>query len=371
MRSLGPRGGIRIGVIGCGYWGPNLVRNYSRHDQAKVVALCDEQMERAAKLADWYGVDFVTSDPDELISHPDVQLVVVATPSRSHYALAKKAMLAGKHVLVTKPMTTRVEHAEELVALSQRQGVLLAVDHTFVYTGAVRRMRELITSGELGEIYYLDSVRINLGVFQSDVSVLWDLAPHDVSIIDYLLGGMAPVDVSAVGATHAGSRVENMAYLTMRYASNVLAHVHVNWLAPAKIRRTIVGGSKRMLVYDDMQPSEKLLIYDKGVVISPWAEREEVYKQLVAYRAGDMSAPRLDDREALAVETDEIVDCILTGSAPVADGQSGLRTVAILAAAEESIRQDSHPVTLAVSAAPLEPIRVETPGQVPLAAEGV
>ncbi|HEY7736853.1 MAG TPA: Gfo/Idh/MocA family oxidoreductase [Candidatus Limnocylindrales bacterium] len=335
---------LGVGVIGCGYWGPNLVRNFARHEQSRVVALCDAQVERAAKIASLYRVEKVTSDARELINHPDVELVVVSSPSATHYDLAKAAILAGKHVLVTKPMTTRVEHAEELVHLAERQGVILAVDHTFVYTGAVRKMRELIESGELGEIYYVDSVRINLGVFQSDVNVLWDLGPHDISIIDYVLGGTLPVEVSAVGAVHAGSRTENIAYLTMRYGPDVLAHVHVNWLAPAKIRRTIVGGSRRMIVYDDMSPSEKLLIYDKGVTIAPWNDPEQIYSQLVSYRSGDMQAPRLDDREALAVEVEDLVESITTGRQPVADGVSGVRTVRILEAAQESMRDHSRPV---------------------------
>jgi predicted dehydrogenase len=224
--------------------------------------------------------------------------------------------------------------------------VIVAVDHTFVYTGAVRMMRELVESGTLGEIYYVDSVRINLGVFQSDVNVIWDLAPHDVSIIDYVLGGILPSQVSAVSAAHAGSRRENIAYLTMRYGPSVMGHVHVNWLAPAKIRRTIVGGSKQMIVYDDMQPSEKLLIYDKGVTIDPGDDPAKVYGELVSYRSGDVLAPRLDDREALSVEVDEIISCILHGGTPTADGLAGVRAVKVLEAAAQSARDGSRPVDL-------------------------
>ncbi len=337
---------VRVGVIGCGYWGPNLVRNFALHDQSTVVAVCDAVPDRARRVASTYGVPTVTTDPLEIIASPDVDVVVVATPARTHAPLAKAAMEAGKHVLVMKPMTTSTEDAEELVALAEQRGVILAVDHTFVYTGAVRMMRELVVSGALGEIYYVDSVRINLGVFQSDVNVIWDLAPHDVSIIDYVLGGILPTQVSAVGAAHAGSRRENIAYLAMRYGPNVVGHIHVNWLAPAKIRRTIVGGSKQMIVYDDMQPSEKLLIYDRGVTIAPDDDPEKVYGELVSYRSGDVLAPRLDDREALSVEVDEIVNCILYGGTPTADGSSGLRTVRILEAAARSARDGSHPVGL-------------------------
>jgi predicted dehydrogenase len=337
---------VRAGVIGCGYWGPNLVRNFVYHEEATVAAVCDSVMERAQRVGRMYGVPTVTTDPSEVILSPDVDVVVVATPALTHAPLAKAAIEAGKHVVIMKPMTTSVEDAEELVELAAQRGVILAVDHTFVYTGAVRMMRELVESGTLGEIFYVDSVRINLGVFQSDVNVIWDLAPHDLSIIDYVLGGSLPTSVSAIGAAHAGSRRENIAYLTMRYGPNLVGHVHVNWLAPAKIRRTIVGGSKQMIVYDDMQPSEKLLIYDKGVTIAPGDDPEKVYGELVSYRSGDVLAPRLDDREALSVEVDEVIRCILNGGTPTSDGAAGLRTVRVLEAAARSARDGSHFVDL-------------------------
>jgi len=338
---------VGVGIIGCGYWGPNLVRNFARQDQGSVVAVCDAQLERAERAGAGTGAELITTDSSRLIARPDVDLVVVATPSRTHYRLAREAIAAGKHVLIMKPMTTRVDEAEELVTLAQANGVLLAVDHTFVYTGAVRKMRSMVESGELGDIYYLDSVRINLGLFQSDVNVIWDLAPHDISIIDYVLGGRIPDEVSAIGAAHAGSRHENIAYVTMKYGPNVLAHVHVNWLAPAKVRRTIVGGSRKMLIYDDVQPSEKLLVYDRGVTIAPWEDPEAVYSsQMVSYRSGDMHAPRLDDREALSVEADELIAAILYGGSVAADGASGLRAVRILDAAERSVRDGGRPVML-------------------------
>lgn len=337
---------VGVGVIGCGYWGPNLVRNFASTDGARVASVCDAQVERAAKLASLYSIPDVTSDAAALIANPEVDLVVVATPSLTHYPLARAAIEAGKHVLVMKPMTTRLADAEDLVDRARRRGVMLGVDHTFVYTSAVRAIREMIDTGHLGELYYIDSVRINLGVFQSDVNVVWDLGAHDVSIIDYLMRGETPTEVSAIGAAHAGSLRENVAYLTMRYGPSVLAHVHVNWLAPAKIRRTIVGGSKQMAVYDDMHASEKLAIYDKGVTIAPWDDAETVYSQLVSYRSGDMRVPRLDSREALAVEAEEIVECIRHGGSPVADAQSGLRTVRILEAAELSMKDGSRPIRL-------------------------
>lgn len=339
-------GQVRVGVIGCGYWGPNLIRNFVYHEDATVTMVCDSVEDRALRMARMYGVPLATTDPETVVTSPDVDLVVVATPARTHAPLAKAAIEAGKHVLVMKPMTTSVEDAEELVDLAEQHGVVLAVDHTFVYTGAVRMMRDLVASGALGEIFYVDSVRINLGVFQSDVNVIWDLAAHDISIIDYVLGGSLPTQVSAVGAAHAGGRRENIAYLTMRYGPTIIGHVHVNWLAPAKIRRTIVGGSKQMIVYDDMQPSEKLLIYDKGVTITPGDDPEKVYSELVQYRSGDVLAPRLDDREALAVEADELVACILRGGTPSSDGHAGLRAVRVLEAAARSARDGSHPVSL-------------------------
>jgi predicted dehydrogenase len=354
---------VGVGVIGCGYWGPNLVRNFGNHDQGRIVALCDAQLERAERVAAGWGADLVTTDAGELINHPDVELVVVATPSGTHYPLARAAIEAGKHVLIMKPMTTRVDEGEELIALAEAHGVLLAVDHTFVYTGAVRKMRSMVESGELGDIYYLDSVRINLGLFQSDVNVIWDLAPHDISIIDYVLGGQLPDEVSAIGAAHAGNPHENIAYLTMRYGPDVLAHVHVNWLAPAKVRRTMVGGSRKMLIYDDVQPSEKLLVYDRGVTIAPWNDPEAVYSaQMVSYRSGDMHAPRLDDREALSLEADEIIAAILYGGSVVADGHSGLRTVRILDAAERSVRNGSRPIVLS-SEPRLSPVAMDLPAR--------
>ncbi|MBA2627834.1 MAG: Gfo/Idh/MocA family oxidoreductase [Gemmatimonadales bacterium] len=333
MRSYG------VGVIGCGYWGPNLVRNFSRNPRTNVLAVCDSRHERAVRVAAEFRIPTVTDQANELITAPGVDLVVVATPSFTHFALARAALEAGKHVLVMKPLTTSVDHAEELCDLAQRKGLLMAVDHTFVFTGAVRRMKALIDAGEIGDLYYFDSVRINLGLIQTDINVVWDLAPHDVSIMDYLID-QEPVSVAAQAACHGGSPTENIAYLTVRYAGSLLGAVHVNWLAPAKVRRTIVGGSKRMMIYDDMEPSEKLKVYDKGVSISsdPTGESQE-YQFMISYRSGDMHAPQLDMREALAVEVENIV-AALDGREPlVADGRGGARVVRILEAAQRSIEQ--------------------------------
>ena len=341
-----------IGVIGCGYWGPNLVRNFARNAQCRVLAVCDGRRERATRVGAEFGVPLVTTHADELIAAPGIDLVVVATPSFTHFALAKAALEAGKHVLVMKPLTTTVEHAEELIALADARGLLLAVDHTFVFTGAVRHMKRLIDAGEIGDLYYFDSVRINLGLIQTDVNVVWDLAPHDVSIMDYLLG-KEPTSVAAQAAGHGGSPTENIAYLTVRYGGSLLGHVHVNWLAPAKVRRTIVGGSKRMMIYDDMEPSEKLKVYDKGVNISNDLNAENEYQYMISYRSGDMHAPNIDTREALGVEVENIVAAMAGREELASDGRAGGRVVRILEAAQRSIEQGGALVRLDGVAAPV------------------
>lgn len=332
---------LRVGVIGCGYWGPNLVRNFARHPNAQVQAVCDTRYERATRVAAEYRIPTVTDRVDEVLGAPDLDLVVIATPSFTHFELSRAAIAAGKHVLVMKPLTTRADQAEELHALAERQGVLVAVDHTFVFTSAVRKMRELIDRGEVGELYYFDSVRINLGLIQTDVNVIWDLAPHDISIMDHLLG-QDPVSVSATGAAHGGSPTENIAYVTVRYAGSLLAHVHVNWLAPAKVRRTIVGGSKRMLIYDDMEASEKLKVYDKGFTVSSSPESE--YQLMINYRSGDMHAPHLDAREALATEVENVVRAVQGKEPLLVDALAGWRVVRILEAAQQSIAAGGGPI---------------------------
>ena len=339
---------IGVGIIGCGYWGPKLVRNFSRASTSQVATVCDLRYERAARVGAEYRVPRITDQAEDVITASDTQLVVVATPSVTHFDLARRAIERGKHVLVMKPLTTRVDHAEELCHLAQRKGVVLAVDHTFIYAGAVRKMKALIDAGEIGDLYYFDSVRINLGLIQPDVSVLWDLAPHDVSIMDYLLA-RDPISVSATGASHGGSPAENIAYLTVRYEGSLIGHMHVNWLAPVKVRSTIVGGSKKMMIYDDMEPSEKLKVYDKGFSISHEMAPEESAQWMVAYRSGDMHAPQLDTREALAVEVDEILDAIAGRGPVVTDGSAGLRVVRVLEAAQRSMEQGGAVVALSIT----------------------
>ena len=336
---------VNVGILGCGYWGPKLARNFSAHAHTALVAVGDVIEERADRVGAEFRVPLVTDDADRIIRNPAIDMVVIATPVWTHYDLARRAIEAGKHVLVMKPLATRTDLAEELCDLAERQGVLLAVDHTFIFTGAVRKMKELVDAGELGELYYFDSVRINLGLFQHDVNVLWDLAPHDVSIMDYLVGEL-PDEVSAVGMCHGDSPTENIAYLTVRYANSFLGHVHVNWLAPAKIRRTIVGGSRKMLVYDDMEPSEKIRIYDKGVSFltdtSDATERQ--YKPLVSYRSGDMWVPQINMQEALAVEVENVVAAVNGRAELTVDGRNATRVVRILEAAEKSIRSSGAPM---------------------------
>ena len=329
---------VRVGVIGCGYWGPNLVRNFVHHPLSQVEAVCDVRYERAVRIGNEYRIPTVTDRAEEVLRAPDINVIIIATPSFTHYELAKAALQAGKHVLVMKPLATRLADANELCELADRQGVLLAVDHTFVFTGAVRRMKELIVAGDIGDLYYFDSVRINLGLFQTDVNVVWDLAPHDVAIMDHLIR-QDPVSVSAVGASHGGSPTENIAYVTVRYEGSLIGHVHVNWLAPAKVRRTIVGGSKRMMIYDDVEPSEKLRVYDKGFSIAPDPDVEREYQMMISYRSGDMHAPQLDTREALVVEADNVVQAVLGKDRLAVDGRAGARVVRILEAAQRSIDQ--------------------------------
>ena len=337
---------VNVGILGCGYWGPNLARNFTHHAGASLVAVADLVRERAERIGAEYRVPLITTDADQVIKNPAVELVVVATPVWNHYDLCKRALQAGKHVLVMKPLTTSTEQAEELCALAERQGVLLAVDHTFIFTGAVKKMKELVDADELGELYYFDSVRINLGLFQHDVNVLWDLAPHDVSIMDHLIGQL-PDEVTAVGMCHGDSPTENIAYLTVRYGTSFLGHVHVNWLAPAKIRRTILGGSRKMLVYDDMEPSEKIRVYDRGVSFqNDSSDPQAEYKPLVSYRTGDMWVPQIEMTEALAAEVENVLGAILGRNDLIVDGRDGTRVVRILEAAEKSIRQSGAPVSL-------------------------
>jgi predicted dehydrogenase len=336
---------IGIAVVGCGYWGPHLMRNFSDQPDGDLRWLVDQDPQRLKYFGERYPQVRITSDLSEALADPKLQAVALATPVSTHYPLAKQCMLAGKHVLIEKPMAQKVSECDELIALADERGLTLMVDHTFIFTGAVRKIHELIAAGELGRIYYFDSVRVNLGLFQHDVNVVWDLAPHDLSIMDYVLP-QKPVEVSAHGACHvAGSSIENIAYLTLKFDDATLAHFHVNWLAPAKIRRIIIGGSKKMLVYDDLSPDERIKIYDKGLVLEdgPLADSHRI---LAGYRTGDLYAPNVDCTEALQRVTGHFLDCIQKRQTPESDGQTGLRIVKILAAAQESLAANGSWITL-------------------------
>ena len=328
---------IGIGVVGYGYWGPNLVRNFWAIPDAQLRWVCDLQTERLAGLRQRFPSIEITEDFEDLLNDPKVDAIAIATPVSSHFKLAMRALKAGKHVLVEKPIAATVEDAQRLVDEADRRGLVLAVDHTFLHTGAVRKMREL--AADIGTIYYYDAVRVNLGLFQQDTSVIWDLAVHDLSIMDHVLP-QRPVAVSATGMSHVPGEPENIAYLTLFFSDTLIAHIHVNWLAPVKIRRTLLAGSKQMIVYDDIEPSEKIKVYDKGITLSPKGRSGDAVNTMkVGYRTGDMMAPQLDMTEALERELREFINCIATGARPTADGRAGLRTVRLLDAASRSLAQ--------------------------------
>ena len=334
---------IRVGVIGYGYWGPNLVRNFAECAGATVTAVSDTRDERLAQVRRRYPAVAVTTSAAELCARTDVDAVVIATPVDRHFELGMEALRAGKHVLLEKPMASTSEQASRLIDEAAARRLVLMVDHTFVYTGAVRKMREMTDAGELGDIYYYDSVRINLGLFQHDVNVLWDLAVHDLAIMDYVLKER-PVAVSATGLTHVPGRPQNIAYMTMFFQNSLIAHVHVNWLSPVKVRRTLLGGSRRMVVFDDLEASEKIKVYDRGISLNP--SPENVYQMLIGYRTGDMYAPQLALTEALNVEASHFVDCVSRGAAPLTGGEAGLRVVRLLEAASESMAGQGRLVSL-------------------------
>jgi predicted dehydrogenase len=331
---------MKIGVIGYGYWGPNLVRNFDELVDTEIKWCADKRSERRALIKRRHPAVNVAEDPQEIFDDPEVSAVVIATPVSTHYGLAKTALDRGKHVLVEKPMTRTVAEGEELLSLAQKQGLVLMVDHTFIYTGAVRKMKEILEVGELGELYYLDSVRVNLGLFQEDVDVLWDLAPQDFSILTYLIKE-PPQYVSATGADHTGRGFSDVVYVAVHFPNNFIAHFHVNWLSPVKIRQMLIGGSRRMLVYNDMEPSEKVRVYDRGIRVTT---EEVIYKTLVDYRMGDMWAPKLDNREALSFECEHFVECVRFNKIPWSDAEAGLRVVRLLEAAGKSLAANGQRV---------------------------
>ena len=326
---------LKVAIVGYGYWGPNLVRNFVDNPMTDVSYVCDidESRLRSFKLKDKRIK--TTANYKDILKDDNVELLAVSTPLSTHYRITKDALLAGKHVLIEKPMTAKVSQAESLIELAEKRNLTIFVDHTFVYTGAVRKMKELISSGEIGRIYYFDSVRLNLGLFQKDINVIWDLAPHDFSIMDYLIEEEI-MSISAIGGNCVLGKIEDIAYVTVKFQNGLVAHFHLNWLSPVKIRRILIGGSKKMIVFDDLNPDEKVKIYDKGVTLmSP--SRNRLYKNLVQYRIGDMYSPTVDRTEALKTEVSHLVNCIKNKKKPLTDGQAGLRVVKLLEAAQRSL----------------------------------
>lgn len=334
MNNNGKRQTINVGVIGYGYWGPNIVRNFHNASNATVVSVCDLNPKSLERVRRSYPSVGVTTDSDDILNNPAIDAVAIVTPVSHHFPLAKKALENGKHVFVEKPFTQTSAEAQELIELAARKKLLIMVDHTFLFSGAVRKIRELIDNDTLGTLYYYDSTRVNLGIFQHDANVVWDLAPHDLSIIDYLIGG-EPEAILATGEKHVNG-IENIAFITIHFANKVIAHLNVNWLSPVKVRSTLIGAEKKMLVWNDLESDEKIKIYDKGVERSSGLGDHALR---VIHRAGDIWVPKLEQVEALTRETQYFIDCIMNNHTPINDGLSGLRVVQMLEAVDRSMAQ--------------------------------
>ena len=334
---------IGVGVVGYGYWGPNLVRNFVDANGVALRHVCDIRRERVDLACRRYPGVRRSTDIEAMLADPKTHAIAIATPVSTHFQIAMRALEAGKHVLIEKPICETPREARKLIDEAERRGLILMIGHTFIYTPAVRRIKSMIEGGELGEIYYYDSTRINLGLFQHDADVNWDLAVHDLSILSYVLREK-PIAVSAVGKSHVAGQPANVAYLTLFFDTNLIAHINVNWLAPVKIRRTLIGGSKKMIVYDDLEPNEKIRVYDKGVTLTD--NPEEVHRMKVGYRIGDMWAPYLDNTEALSTEIAHFISCIERGARPHTDGAMGLDIIRILEGATISMRGDGRRVEL-------------------------
>jgi predicted dehydrogenase len=333
----------RLAIVGCGYWGQNLIRNFAELRDVEIKAVCDFDLGSLARIKRRYPAVELQPDYREILGDPRIDGIVIATPVATHYPFARKALQAGKHVLVEKPLTTSSEQALELIELAEKLGKTLMVDHTFLYTGAVRQMKALIDSGDLGDLLYFDSVRISLGLVQSDINVLWDLGPHDFSIMNYLCD-RDPIAVSATGTKHLGCPFESIAYVSVQFNDNLIAHFHLNWLAPVKIRTTLLGASKKMIVYDDMETSEKVKVYDKGISMHFDPEHRE--RLLTGYRNGDMFAPNLEAGEALRAMARDFVSAIVDKCSPVSDGYTGYQVVRLLEKAQQSMEQNGRPMEI-------------------------
>jgi predicted dehydrogenase len=337
------RESVGIGVVGYGYWGPNLVRNFANVDGSCVVAICDKDATRLPASKGLHPDVVITTEFMDVLNDGRIDAVAIATPVSTHYELALAALRAGKHVLVEKPLAQTSEQVHRLIEEAERRRLILMVDHTFLYTPAVQKIRDLTIEGALGDIYYYNGIRASLGLFQSDVNVIWDLAVHDISIIQYILNE-APVAVSATGTSHVPGTPENMAHLALFFQNSCVAHVSVNWLSPVKVRQTFIGGSRKMIVYDDVEATDKIKVYDKGITVNGSAEAAHQLK--IGYRAGDMWAPHLAAKEALQTEVEHFIDCCLTGASPISNGITGLQVVRILEAASRSIQSQGNPVRL-------------------------
>ena len=331
---------VSIGLIGCGYWGPNLIRNFTKIRDCRIEAVADQRPDRLEAVLHLNPAMRHTTSVEEVVESDSIDAVVIATPISTHFELAKNCLQHRKHVFIEKPMTRTSEEARELIALAEENSRLLMVDHTFIYSGAVQKVRSIIDAGELGDIFYYDSVRLNLGLFQPDANVLWDLAPHDFSLLTYLIP-KEPLHVTASGSSPvrwAGWRKESIAYVTVSLRDNTIAHFHLNWLSPVKLRRTLIGGSRKMIVYDHLDVENQVKIFDKGVDLL--RDDEERYKVLVQYRTGDLMVPKVDQTEPLEVACKHFINCIQTGQTPITDGLAGLRVVELLEAAESSMKNE-------------------------------
>jgi predicted dehydrogenase len=335
---------INTGVIGYGYWGPNIVRNFASNPSINVKKVSDMAEDRLAVLRNNHPQIEAISDANLILNDPDIDLVAIITSTSTHFALAKQALENGKHVFVEKPFTATVAQAEELINIAEQKNLVIMVDHTFLFTGAVQKMKSIIESGELGDLYYYDSVRVNLGLFQYDANVIWDLAPHDLSIMNYLNTGVEPLSVNAVGADHIGKGYEDVAYLTVKCENNFIGHFHANWLSPVKVRKTLVAGNKKMLVWDDLEMDEKIKIYNKRV--EEVQDKSEFYQLQVKYHSGEILVPVVEMTEALKLETAHLVDCILNNATPINGGKEGLDVVKILEASDISLKNGGKEVKL-------------------------
>lgn len=332
---------IRIGAIGYGYWGPNVVRNLHGLDNCRVMAICDKSQAALRRAGRAHSDVELTTDIMGVLTSPHIDAVAVVTPVWTHFELAKCALENGKHVFVEKPFTSTTQQAEELIELAERKRLKIMVDHTFLFTGSVRKIRQLVDDGTLGTLYYFDSTRVNLGLFQHDVNVMWDLAPHDLSIMNYIIREK-PEAVVATGGRHLNGHAD-VAFITVYFPSNVVAHINVNWLSPVKIRTTLIGGEKKMLVWDDLEADEKIKVYDKGVQIK---SGQGLYDLLVSYRSGDVWAPKVEQTEALKVELEYFLDCIMNDRTPLNDGAAGLGVVQLLEAADRSLEKRGQIIRL-------------------------